>query len=60
MTAREQAAVIADSLLAALRIADERHELTAENLERIALAAGNNAAMLLSVADEDGGSDGGS
>ena len=55
MTAREQAAVITDSLLAALRIAAERGELTPANLERIALAAGANAAMMLSVANEDCG-----
>ena len=49
MTAREQAAVIAESLLRALRIADEQGALTSDNLPSIARAAGNNAAQQISL-----------
>lgn len=52
MTAREQAAVIAESVLASLRIASERGELVPGNLPAIAKAAANNAAMQLSLADD--------
>ena len=52
MSAREQAAVIAESVLAALRIAAERGELIPANLEHISWAAANNAAMMLSLEQE--------
>lgn len=52
VSARQQAAVIAESVLAALRIASERGELVAANLEHIATAAANNAAMMLSLEQE--------
>lgn len=49
MTAKQQAAVIAGSVLAALQIAHERGELILANLERIARTAANNAAMQLDL-----------
>jgi hypothetical protein len=51
MDAKQAATVIAGSLLAALRIALERGELTAENLPDLAHAAANNAAQLLLLVD---------
>lgn len=54
MTAKQQAAAIADSLLAALIIAAERGALTPDNFAAIARAAGNNAAQqLMDVEDEE-------
>lgn len=48
------AAVIASSILAALRIALERGELVEANLEHIAGAAANNAAQQIAMLAELG------
>ncbi len=53
MSPTDAASIITDSLLASLRLASDRGELTRDNLAKIARAAGNNAAMSLEWGEDE-------